>query len=192
MARTSFDHVSRFYDAFMRFWRVYHDDLVCEMLELSGRERLIDIGGGTGHYARRLAPRCSEMLVLDESGRMLSRVPLLGNVRVTRGDAVHTGLEGESFDRALIADVLHHVADHHGLMKEAHRLLKPGGRLVLLDFDFSKPTVKALSIFERYMILGRLHYLTLSQAHTLFVECGFHPIDRRVDGAAFAFAARRE
>lgn len=109
----------------------------------------IDLGTGTGHYALALARS------VDVSGRVIavdiqkdllkqltSRaseqnlaniVPLVADIERERG----TGLESESVDVAVIANVLFQVEDISAFLREAARVLRYGGRLLVVDWSES-------------------------------------------------------
>jgi len=168
----SFDAVAWAYDTFMRLFGLYKDEAIVAALELSGDESIVDLGGGTGHYAATLAPLCREATVVDISEQMLSRVPRLTNVRTLHADMAATGLREDCFDAALITDVLHHAPDQAKLIAEAHRILKPGGRLLILDFNAAYARTRPLGLFER-PLFGSVHYLTPAETTDLLTEHGF-------------------
>ena len=168
----SFDGVAWAYNAFMRLAGLYKDDAVLAGLELTGDELIVDLGGGTGHYAAVLTPHCREVVVVDASERMLSRVPRTSNIRTLHADMTETGLSDDHFDAALITDVLHHAPDQDKLIAEAHRVLKPGGRLLVLDFNAAFFRTRMLDRFER-PLFGKVHYRTPIQAADLLSEHGF-------------------
>lgn len=94
-------------------------------------ERLLDVGGGTGRAAS--ATDAPERLVLDASRSMLREAsPELARVQAS---AAALPLAAASVDAALIVDALHHLPDRDRVLAEVARVLRPGGVLVVRDFD---------------------------------------------------------
>jgi ubiquinone/menaquinone biosynthesis C-methylase UbiE len=110
---------------------------VLEIYEPRAEERVLDLGCGWGTFCWALGHRVKEMVGLDFSRRSIdlceARLPEtgLGNVSFVCADARATGLERESFDLVLAADLVEHLypEDSQAVITEAYRLLKPGGRL---------------------------------------------------------------
>ena len=101
---------------------------------------LLDIGTGTGRILQLFAPRIGFGLGVDLSREMLSvaRATLdrtsLRNCQVRHGDMYHLPLPGASFEAATMHNVLHFADDPGAALAEAARALRPGGRLVVVDF----------------------------------------------------------
>jgi ArsR family transcriptional regulator len=101
---------------------------------------LLDIGTGTGRILQLFAPRIGFGLGIDLSREMLSvaRASLdrtsLRNCQVRLGDMYHLPLPDGGFDAATMHNVLHFADDPGAALAEAARVLRPGGRLVAVDF----------------------------------------------------------
>lgn len=95
--------------------------------------RLADIGGGTGNYALALKQEGWQPVVIDRSSAMLSRASSKG-LEIVEADAQRLPLGDETFDAAMMISMLHHVEDRGAALAEARRILRPGGRLVLMGF----------------------------------------------------------
>jgi demethylmenaquinone methyltransferase/2-methoxy-6-polyprenyl-1,4-benzoquinol methylase len=95
-------------------------------------ERVLDVAGGSGQGVRALGD--VDGLVLDAAPGMCRRARRRG-VTALRGDAAMVPLGDETVDAVLVLDALHHVADATGAVEEAARVLRPGGVLVVLEFD---------------------------------------------------------
>jgi len=111
-----------------------------ELLPLAGSRELLDIGTGTGRMLEILAPRVEYAVGVDLSREMLNvaRANLaraaLRNCSLRQGDMYQLPLPGDSFDAAIIHQVLHYADRPGEVIAEAARVLRPGGRLVIVDF----------------------------------------------------------
>ena len=101
---------------------------------------LVDLGTGTGRMLQVLGPRAARAVGLDASHAMLSvaRANLeragLSRVELRQGD-IHAPPFGRgSFDLVVVHQVLHYLDDPARALREAARLVAPGGRLLVVDF----------------------------------------------------------
>jgi SAM-dependent methyltransferase len=104
-----------------------------EALKGAPGQRLVDIGGGTGNYSRALRDDGWDPLVVDREPGMLERAAAKG-LETLEGDAQHLPLPDACADAAMLVSMLHHVEDPAAAIAEAKRILRPGGRLVLMVF----------------------------------------------------------
>ncbi|HVE95644.1 MAG TPA: methyltransferase domain-containing protein [Pseudonocardiaceae bacterium] len=114
-------------------------------LALQPGERVLDIGSGPGFLAVEMAAAvgpAGEVQGVDVSGSMLvlaeAREVSAGSAPVTfrRGGAEQLPVPNASFDVAVSTQVLEYVEDVPGALAEIHRVLRPGGRVLLLDTDW--------------------------------------------------------
>lgn len=108
------------------------------LLALLGDDVVIgDLGCGTGAVSSELAPFAGRVIAVDESKAMLSaarrRLTSFSNVELRQGALEALPLENEEVDAALMSLVLHYVPEPPLALSEAHRALRPGGRLVVVD-----------------------------------------------------------
>lgn len=108
------------------------------MLALLPRTLVVaDLGCGTGAAAAALAGHVQRVIGIDNSAAMLKaaqkRVAGLENVELRRGDLQAIPLDDASCDAALMLLVLTYVPEPPAALREARRILKPGGRLVIVD-----------------------------------------------------------
>lgn len=96
-----------------------------------------DLGCGTGPALAALAPAVRRVVGVDREPRMLAaaaaRTEAFGNVELRPGGLADLPLDDGQVDAALCILVLHHVIDLPGAFQEIHRILRPGGRLVVVD-----------------------------------------------------------
>lgn len=98
-----------------------------------------DLGCGTGLLSSAIAPHVARVHAIDESDEMLSaaREKLTGfdNVVISHGSLEDLPLADRSLDVAVIMLVLHHVSSPLRALREAHRVLRPAGRLLICDMQ---------------------------------------------------------
>lgn len=96
-----------------------------------------DLGCGTGHLSEALAPFVRRVVAVDDSPAMLAaarhRLADLVDVEVREGDLAGLPLQDGELDAAVVFLVLHHVADPEAALAEIARVLRPGGRVLLVD-----------------------------------------------------------
>jgi ubiquinone/menaquinone biosynthesis C-methylase UbiE/DNA-binding transcriptional ArsR family regulator len=101
---------------------------------------LLDLGTGTGRMLELFGPSIERGLGIDLSPDMLSlaRARLdragLKNCSVRQGDIYDVAAADGSFDTVIVHQVLHFLADGARAIREAARVLAPGGRLLVIDF----------------------------------------------------------
>ncbi len=131
--------------------------------------RVLDLCTGTGDLALAIAARIagSSVVGVDFAGEMLRlglvkvRAASLGTrVRLVRGDAAVIPLASSSCDAATIAFGIRNVAEPERALREIARILKPGGRLAILEFGQPRiPGIRTLyAWYFRYLLplVGRL------------------------------------
>jgi ArsR family transcriptional regulator len=110
--------------------------------QLGGRpiDDYLDLGTGTGRLLELIAPKAERALGIDNSREMLAvaRARLeaaeLRNCSVRQADLYQLPLATASFDAVTLHQVLHYLEDPAAAIGEAARVLRPGGRLLILDF----------------------------------------------------------
>jgi ArsR family transcriptional regulator len=103
-------------------------------------DSLVDLGTGTGRILEVFSPRIRKGLGIDLSHEMLSvaRAKLesadISHCQVRHGDVYSLGIDAGTVDVATIHHVLHFLDDPASAVDEAVRILRPGGRLLVVDF----------------------------------------------------------
>jgi malonyl-CoA O-methyltransferase len=133
--RASFDEASRNEEHFPSTIdpRIYHVKLIAEHLgDLRGK-RILDVGCGKGRFARvfREQQPGAEMWGVDISEEMLRFVP--EGIHTRQGSMTELPFENEFFDGAYATESLEHAVEIDEAVAEICRVVKPGGRIVVID-----------------------------------------------------------
>jgi SAM-dependent methyltransferase len=104
---------------------------------LPGNLVVADLGCGTGQITADLAPYVHRVIGVDNSAAMLKaarrRLTNLSNTELRRGELTSIPIDDASCDCALIVLALTYIPDPSAAIKEAARILKPGGKVVIVD-----------------------------------------------------------
>lgn len=99
--------------------------------------RVADFGSGTGNAAEILAPYVRRMVLIDQSEPMLRAarecLAEYDNVEYVHAKAQSTGLDTASADAATCILVLHHLEEPDAVVREMARVVRPGGKVLIVD-----------------------------------------------------------
>ena len=123
--------------------RVWKDAMMDWLAPISG-QALLDVAGGTGDISFRFLKRASGAnatvldlteLMLAEGRKRAETVGISGQLEWVVGDAMALPFEDDSFDVYTISFGIRNVTDPQKALSEAYRVLKPGGRIMVLEFS---------------------------------------------------------
>ena len=160
-----FDRIAPVYDTWAGG---QHGRVATRLVDLATpakHEQVLDVGTGTGLVANLLAPRVNPGLVIgiDLSENMLSiaRAHKAKNVQFVGMAAEHLVFRPDTFDLVTMGEALAYLANPTAALAEAHRILRPGGRLALSCQRRSLSTRAQDLFFQGLLPLARRHYLSL-------------------------------
>lgn len=111
------------------------------LLRLMPRMVIADLGAGEGTFSQLLALRATEVIAVDNSEKMvqfgseLARKHNLSNLQFRVGDLESIPIQDGKVDLAFFSQSLHHAQHPEKAIGEAARILKPGGRIAILDLQ---------------------------------------------------------
>jgi ArsR family transcriptional regulator len=118
-----------------RSWQGLAETLLALMPPMT----IADLGAGEGTFSQLLARRAKKVIAVDNSekmveyGRELARKHGVKNLEYRKGDLEEVPIRDEAVDLAFFSQALHHAQHPERAVAEAWRILKPGGRIVVLD-----------------------------------------------------------
>jgi ubiquinone/menaquinone biosynthesis C-methylase UbiE len=166
------DHLVDFFDQIAPVYDTWaggqHGRVAARLVDLATpakNEQVLDVATGTGLVANLVAPRVNPGLVfgIDLSDNMLSiaRAHKAKNVQFLGMAAEHLVFRPHTFDLVTMGQALAYLADPTTALAEAHRVLRPGGRLAVSCQRRSLNTRAQDLFFQGLAPLARRHYLSL-------------------------------
>ena len=135
-----YDRWAPFYDWIWQRYLARTLSVLQEWAAIHPTERVLDVGCGTGLFEQRVLTRegAREMVGVDLSPKMLAEartnLHAAGNVRFVQADAAALPFAESRFDVVVSASAFHYFSAPREALQEMRRVLKPGGRLVILDW----------------------------------------------------------
>lgn len=162
--------------------------IVREALRASPGERIVDVGCGPGFYCAELLEEVGpsgSVVGVDGSAAMLAlaarRCTAHDNIELRAGDATALPVQDASFDAGLSVQVQEYVSDVTAGLGEIHRVLRPGGRVVVFDVDWATLSVHSenSALTDRVLRVWDEHLAHRSLPRTLasrLRSVGFHRV----------------
>jgi len=111
------------------------------LLKLMPPMVIADLGAGEGTVSQLMAQRAKKVIAIDNSEKMvefgaeLARKHDIGNMEYRLGDLEDVPIRSGTVDLAFLSQALHHARHPQRAVEEARRILKPGGRIAVLDLN---------------------------------------------------------
>lgn len=182
------------YDAKME--QVVGEQLVADIRDalerLPALGRIAEFGCGTGYYTDSIARKAESVVATDISGQLLSiamkRFAGQPTLSFQREDSTHSSFEDDSFDTVFEANLLHVIEDPAEALRESHRVLREGRRLIVVSF-----TTYGMTRWETFKLALRFlrcfgkpprhtHTFSPDDLATLIESTGFEVVECRLLG----------
>jgi ubiquinone/menaquinone biosynthesis C-methylase UbiE len=138
-----FSWIARHYD---RFAGRPDTTALRRLLALPSEGRLLDLGGGTGRMSQELDS--VQVVICDAAAGMVQQARLKG-LLACQGPAERLPFADSVFDGILVVDAFHHFSNQQRAIEEMLRVLRPAGRMVIVEPDIRRPLMPLLSWGER-------------------------------------------
>lgn len=141
------DKMRRYFDELAgRFGRQYvpgrsWKGIAEALLKLMPPMVIADLGAGEGTISQLMAQRAKRVIAIDNSSKMvefgaeLARKHGIGNLEYRLGELEDVPIRSGTVDLAFLSQALHHARHPERAMEEAWRILKPGGKIAILDLN---------------------------------------------------------
>ena len=107
------------------------------------KDSLLHIGGNTGKITEAYSNNCKDVVVLE---------PHRPNIKFIEGGAENIPLPDEYFDKVVASASFHHSSDQDSALEEMKRVLKPDGKIIILEIDPIHLGESASSFVRLYFI----------------------------------------
>ncbi|TDQ38389.1 class I SAM-dependent methyltransferase [Aureibacillus halotolerans] len=151
---------------------------LADLLKLTGSETALDVATGGGHTARVLADSGANVTAVDLTPEMLDAArEHLGerdNVQYKVADAQALPFADETFDVVTCRIAAHHFPEPSTFVREVHRVLRSGGRFLLIDniVPENEPLADWINETETIRDPGHARCLSISEWNELFADAG--------------------
>ena len=147
-----FDHFNLLGPIYDWIFSLRDSSKLVKMVDLYPQQALLDIGGGTGRVSKNFSGMSSSIFVADPAIKMLREAHNKGLI-VINANSEALPFRPASFERVIMIDAFHHVAQHQLTLDEIWRVLKPGGRLVIEEPNIRNIFGKLIAIGEKILLM---------------------------------------
>jgi malonyl-CoA O-methyltransferase len=137
---------------------------------LGGRSKVADVGCGPGRFLRELVPRFPDarLVGIDPSPALLERIP--AGVEARRGDLLRIPAGDGEFDGAFAVESLEHSLLPERAVGELCRVVRPGGRVLIIDKHLARQALSLHQPWERWFLPETVAAWLASYCHDVRVR----------------------
>lgn len=161
---------------------------------------VLEVGPGSGIYLPRLSELFSSVIAADIEQDYLNGIDYIvkchSNIATKSDDITNSSFPNDCFDMVLCSEVIEHISDSSAALKEIHRILKPGGTLILSTPQPFSPLEQAAKVAfmpgikqivalvyqEPLLPLGHINLLSSRTLQKQLAQAGFTIIERHASG----------
>ena len=164
-----------------------------EALKPKASDRALDVATGTGFTAVALAPRVNRVTGIDltnemlDEARKLARGEGIGNIGFEPGDAIAMKFADSSFDIVTTRRATHHFHDVPKFLREAYRVLGPGGRLGVVDMSPPEGAEVFSNKIEKLRDSSHVEAFTPGAWESMVSKAGFRILSTQILGEQVPF-----
>ena len=127
-----------------------------QLLEERSLGNTIEFGCGTGYFTKAIARNARHVVATDLSDKMLevaqAQLREFKNITIQKAHCADSSFSAESFDSAVLLNLIHVVDDPSQCLQESHRILRNGGSLILIDLTgYGMSFSKKMKLGFRYV-----------------------------------------
>jgi ubiquinone/menaquinone biosynthesis C-methylase UbiE len=142
-SKNGYDLAAEDYDKKEKYLNSFEQNKVVPLVDDVEGKKILDVGAGTGRLAILLADKGAVITALDVSAEMLKvlrrKAGTRKNIKYVEGEAENIDFPEESFDVVIAAFLIVHLKNPAYFFKEAYRVLKPNGLLVVTNINQKEP-----------------------------------------------------
>jgi ubiquinone/menaquinone biosynthesis C-methylase UbiE len=175
----TWDSRAKTYDAFFRFTQ----RRLVSLLQLGDNPCLLDLGCGTGWTLRYAANRTNgrgEFYGVDISSKMIERAQAksrsYGNLHYYKSRVEELPFDDDFFDAVISSYAFHHFSNPEKALREANRVLKPKGKLCILDMTANNAFTRLVDRFTRKLEAAHVKSYSTTEFQALFERAGLRYI----------------
>lgn len=135
-------------------------------------DTVLDLGGGSGRIARFFVGKVREITVADSSRGMVAQCQKRQGLSCILASAEQLPFEDGSFDKVIIVDAFHHFSSQKAVAGEVARVLKPGGRLIIEEYNPKRVLGFLIKLMEKILNMHSRFYAP-EELQEFWVEAGF-------------------
>lgn len=177
----SYARQARIYD---RIFKNYLDGTLgtaLDLMELTGAETILDVACGTGELERKILERFPRQNIegIDLSEEMLrqarKKLSNFSHLNWVCADSRHLPFSDNRFDIVISCSAFHYMREPQKVLNEAARVLKPGGKLIIIDWCYDFLFGKMYHRFRRLFFPSHYRVYRLAELQDMMREAGLTP-----------------